>query len=48
MPTLTALFEDLLERTLQISDTVWALFPDEELDRAEYRLPHGRVPAALA
>jgi ATP-dependent DNA helicase DinG len=48
MPTLTALFEDLLERTLQISETVWALFPDEELDRAEYRLPHGRVPAAFA
>ncbi len=48
MPTLTALFEDLIERTLQISETFWALFPDEVVERAEYRLPHGRVPAALA
>ena len=48
MPTLTALFDDLLERTLQIAETVWALFPDEGVERAEYRLPHGRVPAEFA
>jgi ATP-dependent DNA helicase DinG len=48
MPTLAALFDDLLERTLQISETVWLLFPDEGGERAEYRLPHGRVPAEFA
>ena len=48
MPTLAALFEDLLERTLQIAETLWTLFPDEGVERAEYRLPHGRVPAELA
>ncbi|MBT6351205.1 MAG: ATP-dependent DNA helicase DinG [Halieaceae bacterium] len=48
MPTLATLFDDLLERTLQISETLWALFPDEEVERAEYRLPHGRVPAEFA
>ena len=48
MPTLTALFDDLLERTLQIAETVWALFPDEGVERAEHRLPHGRVPAEFA
>ncbi len=48
MPTLAALFDDLLERTLQIAETVWTLFPDEGVERAEYRLPHGRVPADFA
>ena len=48
MPTLTALFDDLLERTLQIAETVWALFPDDGVERAEYRLPHGRVTAEFA
>ena len=48
MPTLAALFDDLLERTLQIAETLWALFPDEEVERAEHRLPHGRVPAPFA
>jgi len=47
-PLLASLIADLLQRTDEVTQLLWHQFPEEALERAEYRFEHGRIPDSLA
>lgn len=47
-PLIASLLADLLQRTEEVTQILWNQFPEEPLERAEYRFEHGRIPEALA
>ena len=48
IPAMTSLVGDLIQRSEDIAELLWQLLPDDEIERAEHRFPHGRIPADLA
>ena len=48
IPGMTSLLADLIQRSEDVAELLWHLLPPDEFERAEYRFPHGRIPAELA
>jgi ATP-dependent DNA helicase DinG len=48
IPGMTSLLADLIQRSEDVAELFWHLLPPDEFERAEYRFPHGRIPADLA
>ena len=48
IPGMTSLLADLIQRSEDVAELLWHLLPPDEFERAEYRFPHGRIPADLA
>ncbi len=47
IPGMTSLLADLIQRSEDVAELLWHLLPPDEFERAEYRFPHGRIPADL-
>ena len=45
IPAMTSLVGDLTQRSEDIAEQLWQLLPNDDFERAEYRFPHGRIPA---
>ena len=45
IPAMTSLVGDLIQRSEDIAELLWQLLPNDDFERAEYRFPHGRIPA---
>jgi ATP-dependent DNA helicase DinG len=45
---LSSLVSDLVQRTEEVIQMLWAQFPEQDSERGEYRFQHGRVPVPLA
>jgi len=48
IPGMMSLLADLIQRSEDVAELLWHLLPPDEFERAEYRFPHGRIPADLA
>ena len=48
IPGMTSLLTDLIQRSEDAAELLWHLLPPDEFERAEYRFPHGHIPADLA
>lgn len=46
-PLISSLLGDLVQRTEEVAQLLWDLFPEQGLERAEHRFEHGRISEKL-